>query len=174
MNSNDNFFNYFAQGMYAIISNVLPNYSNIAAYGRQIKIDDEYAHSHKVMDVFSIRFRDGNIVEFAVIPDIRTIGIFCSSTDDSFPDDAEFSAQLNYDMVALTQPPCINDYHIWPKGTWWYELADIIIMILNWDESGRLPELISSIKNNCGRLTDFDITPPNLATPQQPTETDKQ
>ena len=62
-------------------------------------------------------------------------------------------------MVELTPPPCINDYHIWPKGTWWYELADIIIMILNWDESGRLPELISSIKDNCNTLADFPITP---------------
>ena len=168
MNPNDNFFDHFVLGMYSIISNALPNYNNIAAYGRQIKIDDEYKRSNKVMDVFSIRFRDGNVVELTPIPDIRTIAIFCSLTDGSFPDDVEFSAQLNYDIVTLTPPSCINDYHIWPKGTWWYELADIIVMILNWDESGRLPELISSIKNNCGRITDFDITPP------QTTTTDKQ
>lgn len=156
MNPNDN----FVLGMYTIISNALPNYNNIAAYGRLIKIDAEYKRSNKVMDVFSIRFRDGNVVELTPVPNSRTIAIFCSLTDGSFPDDAKFSTHLNYDIIKLTPPSCINDYHVWPKGTWAYELADIIIMILNWDESGRLPELISNIKDNCNTVAYFDITPP--------------
>lgn len=158
MGPNDNFFDYFVLCMNAMISNALPNYTKIAAYGKQVVIDPEC--STKVMNVFSIRFRDGNIVELAPMPVNRTVAIFFSLSDGSFPDGAEFSARLDHDMVMLTPPPCINDYHIWPKGTWLYELADIIVMILNWGEAGRLSELISSLKDNCGTITHFPITPP--------------
>lgn len=158
MGPNDNYFDYFVLCMRAIVGNTLRNYTKIASYGPQTIIDSE--HPTKIMDVFTIRFRDGNIVELVPDPISKAVETYFTLVDNSFPDGVGFSIHFNYDMIVLPPPPCFNDDHIWPKGTWLYELADTTIMLLNWGEAGRLSELISSLKDKGGTVAEFPITPP--------------
>jgi hypothetical protein len=93
MNPNDNYFDYFVLCMRAIVGNTLRNYTKIASYGPQTIVDSE--HPTKIMDVFSIRFRDGNIVELVPDPISKAVETYFTLADKSFPDGVGFSIPFN-------------------------------------------------------------------------------
>lgn len=158
MHDSSNCFSYFVMCASLIISKSLASYSKLQAFGKHTIIDPTCPT--KVMDVFSIRFRNGDIVELVPVPATNTIETFFRLVDSSFSDGAGFSVYLRSDMVMIPPPAHFNDNHIWPEGTWLYELADIILMILNWGEAGRLSEMLTRIGDKGVKKEDMLITPP--------------
>lgn len=158
MHDSNDCFDYFVACVYLIISKSLANYSKLQAFGEHTIVNPTC--STKVMHIFSIRFWNGDVVELS--PDYNANDLFVTFrlADDSFPDGGGFFVYLTSDMVMVPPPVNSSDNHVWPKGTWLYELADIILMILNWSEAGRLSELLTRIGDKGVKKEDVLITPP--------------
>lgn len=99
MHDSDNCFDYFVACTYLIISKSLANYSKLQAFGEHTIINPDC--STEVMHVFSIRFRNGDVVELIPAPNNNNIETFFRLVDGSFSDGAGFYVWLCSDMEMI-------------------------------------------------------------------------
>ena len=130
----------------AVLS-VLPMFNNVETFGKRFYINPE--NRTQVSSEFFIRFTDGSIV-MLVWDNTRNTLNASVAFDGGSKADGVFEMTYKNTMLSAMNPAAVADMQANIKNlgacndrTWFDELRDSIIVILNYEEAGKLAELFS-------------------------------
>ena len=155
--------NFFEKVCVLVVFNLLPNFNNVSTFGKRFYIHPE--DRTLASPQFFIRFTDGSVVMLVWDDTHNALNVAVAFDGGSEADGAFIQTYKNTMLSVMNPTACANiqacksNPQSWGDGTWFGELMSSIIMILNYEEAGKLAELFSKNGTDSDSVKHVDITP---------------